>query len=106
MFSEQKILHQYSNLMGSHTIFKRKSKNIPYILFKDNLYLISSINLRPIKLEIFMQIAEAPKKIKNACYFYNKINSEGKPHFISYHYSNTIEGTHSNQLLDLISEFE
>ena len=106
VFSEQKILHQYSNLMGSHTIFKRKSKNIPYILFKDNLYLISSMNLRPIKLEIFMQIAEAPKKIKNACYFYNKINSEGKPHFISYHYSNTIEGTHSNQLLDLISEFE
>ena len=106
VFSEQNILHQYSNLMGSHTIFKKKSKNIPQILFKDNLYLISSMNLRPIKLEIFMQIAEAPKKIKNACYFYNKINSKGKPHFISYHYSNTIEGSHSNQLLDLISEFE
>ena len=53
-----------------------------------------------------MQIAEAPKKIKNACYFYNKINSKGRPHFISYHYSNTIEGESSDQLLNLINEFK
>ena len=106
VFSERNIFHQYSNLMGSHTIFKKKSKNIPHILFKDNLYLISSTNSKPIKLEIFMQIAEAPKKIKNACYFYNKINSKGRPHFISYHYSNTIEGESSDQLLNLINEFE
>ena len=105
-FSENNFLHQYSNLMGSHTIFKRKSKKIPHILFKDNLYLISSKNLKPIKLEKFMQISEAPKKIKNACYFYNKINNKGRPHFISYHYSNTIEGESSDQLLDLINEFE
>ena len=106
IFSERNIFHKYSNLMGSHTIFKKKSKKIPHILFKDNLYLISSTNSKPIKLEIFMQIAEAPKKIKNACYFYNKINSKGKPHFISYHYSNTIEGETTDQLLDLINEFE
>ena len=106
VFSERNIFHQYSNLMGSHTIFKKKSKKIPHILFKDNLYLISSTNSKPIKLEIFMQIAEAPKKIKNACYFYNKINSKGRPHFISYHYSNTIEGESSAHLLNLINEFE
>ena len=106
VFSERNIFHQYSNLMGSHTIFKKKSKKIPHILFKDNIYLISSTNSKPIKLEIFMQIAEAPKKIKNACYFYNKINSKGRPHFISYHYSNTVEGESSDQLLNLINEFE
>ena len=51
-----------------------------------------------------MQISQPPKKLKNACYFYNKLNQEGKPHFISYHYSNTVEGEYPNDLLDLINE--
>ena len=58
----------------------------------------------PIKLEKFLQISTPPKKLKNACYFYNKVNRQGKVHFISYHYSNTIEGNFPEQLLALIDE--
>ena len=51
-----------------------------------------------------MKITEPPRKIRNACYFYNKLNSQDNPHFISYHYSNTIEGDSSMELIDLINQ--
>ena len=103
-YSENEYVHHFSSLMGSHTTFIKKSKTMAHGLFKNNLYLINSKPTKPIKLEKFLQISTPPKKLKNACYFYNKINNKGKVHFISYHYSNTIEGDFPDQLLDLIDE--
>ena len=62
------------------------------------------MHTKPIKLEKFLQISSPPKKLKNACYFYNKINSQGKIHLISYHYPNSIEGNFSEQLLTLVDD--
>ena len=103
-YSENEYVHHFSSLMGSHTTFIKKSKKMEHGLFKNNLYLINSKPTKPIKLEKFLQISTPPKKLKNACYFYNKVNRQGKVHFISYHYSNTIEGNFSEQLLALIDE--
>ena len=103
-YSENEYVHHFSSLMGSHTTFIKKSKEMEYGLFKNNLYLINSKPIKPIKLEKFLQISTPPKKLKNACYFYNKVNNQGKVHFISYHFSNTIEGNYSGQLLALIDE--
>ena len=75
-----------------------------FIFLLSLLYLINSKPIKPIKLEKFLQISTPPKKLKNACYFYNKVNNQGKVHFISYHFSNTIEGNYSGQLLALIDE--
>ena len=103
-FSENNFIHDYSYLMGSDTKFERKSTKMSHLLFKNNLYLIDNKNSKPIKLAKFMQIEEPPKKMRNACYFYNKLNNQGKPHFISYHYSNTIEGDSSPEFIDLINQ--
>ena len=103
-YSENDYLHDLSSLMGSHTIFRRISKRMEHCLYKENLYLINSTHTKPIKLEKFLQISSPPKKLKNACYFYNKINSQGKVHFISYHYPNSIEGNFSQQLLTLVDD--
>ncbi len=103
-YSENKYVHHYSSLMGSHTTFIKKSKRMEHGLFKNNLYLINSKPTKPIRLEKFVQISTPPKKLKNACYFYNKVNRQGKVHFISYHYSNTIEGNYPEELLALIDE--
>ncbi len=103
-YSENDYLHDLSSLMGSHTIFRRISKRMEHCIYKENLYLINSMHTKPIKLEKFLQISSPPKKLKNACYFYNKINSQGKVHFISYHYPNSIEGNFSEQLLTLVDD--
>ena len=103
-YSENEYLHHLSSLMGSDTTFISKSKKMEHSLFKENLYLINTKNTKPIKLEKFLQISTPPKRLKNACYFYNKVNSQGKVHFISYHYSNTVEGNSPEQLLALIDE--
>jgi len=103
-YSENEYLHHLSSLMGSDTTFISKSKKMEHSLFKENLYLINTKNTKPIKLEKFLQISTPPKRLKNACYFYNKVNSQGKVHFISYHYSNTVEGNSPEQLLALLDE--
>lgn len=103
-FSENEYMHYFSSLTGSDTTFIKKEMNVEYNLYKNNLYLINKNLSKPIKLEKFIQISKPPKNLKNACYFYNKLNQEGKPHFISYHYSNTIQGENTNHLLDLINE--
>tara|TARA_B100000886_G_scaffold322635_1_gene265792 strand:+ start:144 stop:1709 length:1566 start_codon:yes stop_codon:yes gene_type:complete len=103
-YSENEYLHHLSSLMGSDTLFQSKSIKMENCLFKENLYLINSKNTKPLKLEKFLQISSPPKKLKNACYFYNKVNSQGKVHFISYHYSNTVEGNFPEELLALIDE--
>ncbi len=103
-YSENEYLHHFSSLMGSHTTFIKKSKKMENNLFKNDLYLINSKTSKPIKLEKFLQISTPPKKLKNACYFYNKVDRQGKVNFISYHYSNTMEGNYPEQLLALIDE--
>ena len=52
-YSEDKYIHYVSSLMGSHTSFIKKTKQLEYNLYKGNLYLINSINSKPIKLESF-----------------------------------------------------
>ena len=103
-YSENKYIHHVSSLMGSHTSFIKKTKQLEYNLYRGNLYLINSNNSKPIKLERFLKIEAPPQKIKNACYFYNKLNKENRPCFISYHYSNSIEREFPDQLIKLINE--
>ena len=76
-----------------------QARSFPIFLMVLNLILISVLtfqykknNPEPIKLEKFLQISTPPKRLKNACYFYNKVNRQGKVHFISYHHSFTHRG--------------
>lgn len=73
-------------LMGSNSEFLRQSKMMSIALEVERLYVSSSESTKALKLLPLIQVGPSPHSVKNACYFFNRIERDGGARFISYHY--------------------
>jgi hypothetical protein len=77
-------------LMGSNGEFLKEKRPMSEYLDVDRLYLASKDSSRALKLLPLIEIGPSPQSAKNACYFFNRVESEGI-RYIAYHFSEKSE---------------
>lgn len=77
--------HEISVLMGSNSEFLKEQRNMSAWLDVDRLYVLRRGSMRGLELLPLIQVGPSPQSAKNACYFFNRLESDGA-RFVSYHY--------------------
>lgn len=72
-------------LAGPSTTFQRSTVKTPVGLDVEKLYLIEPGAEQPLELLPFVRVMASPETEANACYFFNRVDSEGT-RWISYHF--------------------
>ncbi len=98
-----KYSYTVHDLKGPSMIFKKKEIITSIPMDKGTIYMIEKNQLTPLKLLPFFTISLEPRKNKNACYFYNKIQ-DGKVRWISYHFEQCPEILEKNEVLQNLIE--
>jgi hypothetical protein len=80
-------------LMGSNNEFLKETREMGTWLDIESLYLCSKASSHALKLLPLVQVGPSPQSAKNACYFFNRLESDGRPRFISYHFIDQPEVT-------------
>jgi hypothetical protein len=78
-------------LMGSNSEFLRQNRMMSMPLEIESLYLCSAQSSKALKLLPLIQIGPSPQSVKNACYFFSRLERGGEARFISYHYQDKPE---------------
>jgi len=79
-------------LMGSNNEFLKETRAMATWLDVERLYLAKKHSGKALKLLPLIQVGESPQSAKNACYFFNRLESDGA-RFISYHFTDKPELT-------------
>ena len=77
-------------LMGSNSEFLKEKRFMSEYLEVDTLYLASKNYSKALRLLPFIQIGSSPPSVKNACYFFNRLEKD-EARFVSYHFVDTPE---------------
>ena len=72
-------------LMGSNSDFLKETRSMSMWLDVEHLYLSGKDTSRALKLLPLVKVGPSPQSAKNACYFFNRLESDGV-RFISYHF--------------------
>jgi hypothetical protein len=73
-------------LMGSNSEFLRENRVMNIPLEVECLYICSAQSSNALRLLPLIQIGPSPQSVRNACYFFNRLERGGEARFISYHY--------------------
>jgi hypothetical protein len=79
-------------LMGSNSEFFKEPRLMATWLDVERLYLSKKNSGRALKLLPLVQVGPSPQSVKNACYFFNRLEREGA-RFVSYHFTDKPELT-------------
>ena len=107
----QKKKHDYHNdvdiLNGSNSTFINSSKTMDDCLDVEELYIVGKNSRSALKLLPFLKLGSSPSTVKNAFYFFNKIEKNGA-RYISYHFENAseliISSTDIEETIKLLTE--
>jgi hypothetical protein len=77
-------------LMGSNNEFLKETREMSTCLDVDRIYLSKRGSGRSLKLLPLVRVGPSPQSVKNACYFFNRLEPDGA-RFISYHYTDEPE---------------
>lgn len=92
------------NLTGSNSIFKKDTIVSDRALDTSKLYLQILDTEEFLELPPFFILKKSPADVKNACYFYSKVE-KGNTKYVSYHYDGKPEDTESGEkAYELIKE--
>lgn len=95
-----------AKLMGSRQIFKEAVIETPTVMDKNELYLFDFTTRHPLQLLPFFRILPGPRTEENACYFYNRVQTDGV-RWVSYHFEQESELVRSDDaLIKVIGEIE
>jgi hypothetical protein len=72
-------------LQGPNTPFLKEKRSLREPLKRNTLYLLDKERDQAVELLPLLKISNAPKEVANACYFYNRKQSDGV-RFVSYHF--------------------
>lgn len=80
------FVNEIAILRGSNSEFLKEARAMSTWLDVDSLYLINGQQGGALNLLPLIQVSAAPETVKNACYFFNRTESEGA-RFVSYHFA-------------------
>lgn len=83
-------------LTGSNPIFTKETITLTKPLDKEKLYLQIMDTEETLELPPYFILKNSPAEVKNACYFYSKVENEDSK-YISYHYDGRPEDTESGK---------
>ena len=72
-------------LTGSNPIFRKEKLDLIYPLDRDKLYVQIIDTGEVLELPPYFILKNSPAEVKNACYFYNRLEKESSK-YVSYHY--------------------
>ena len=72
-------------LQGPNTPFKKEIRKLTKPLKRETLYFLNKDSAEAVELLPLLKISSAPKDADNACYFYNRRQSDGA-RYVSYHF--------------------
>jgi hypothetical protein len=72
-------------MMGSNSEFLKESRTMTIYLDVERLYLMPTDSGRALELLPLVQVGPSPASAKNACYFFNRVETDGV-RFVSYHF--------------------
>lgn len=78
-------------MMGSNREFVKELRATPLWLDVEHLYLSNRASGQSLKLLPFIRIGPLPQSENYACYFYSRLERDGKCRFVSYHYGEAPE---------------
>jgi hypothetical protein len=73
-------------LKGSNSEFLKETVQMGTWLDVERLYLCNVANHQALKLLPLVQVGPTPRSVKNACYFFSRLERDGSARFISYHF--------------------
>src|SRR5207253_5208301 len=81
-------VHHYSahSLMGSRREFRVIPIETVTPMDEARIYLLDSDTRTPLEIVPFFQIRPGPETEEDACYFYNRIQDDGRVRLVSYHF--------------------
>jgi len=79
-------------LMGSNNEFLKEARLMSNWLDVEQLYITRKNSDYALKLLPLIQVGPSPKSVKNACYFFNRMENRGV-RFVSYHFADQPELT-------------
>jgi len=83
--------NEVSVLMGSNSVFLKETREMTTWLDVERLYLSTKGSGQALKLLPLVEVGPAPKSENNACYFFSRLERDGKVRFVSYHFKDTSE---------------
>jgi hypothetical protein len=86
-------------LQGPNTPFLKEKRSLREPLKRNTLYLLDKDRDQAIELLPLLKISNAPKEVANACYFYNRKQSDGV-RYVSYHFEKEADITISKEETD------
>lgn len=72
-------------MTGSNSEFLRENRSMSMWLDVESLYLAPKAGEAALKLLPLLQVGPSPDSAQNACYFFNRIETDGA-RFVSYHF--------------------
>jgi serine/threonine protein kinase len=94
-------------LTGPNQAFRRKRVDVRYPLDSNRLYLLERGSHKALELVPLVRLMRGPKTGEQACYFYNRIQRDGRVRWISYHFHPESEILHEDGLVvQFISELQ
>jgi hypothetical protein len=86
-------VHHYSahSLMGSRREFRVIPIETVTPMDEARIYLLDSDTRTPLEIVPFFQIRPGPETEEDACYFYNRIQDDGRVRLVSYHFEREAE---------------
>lgn len=79
-------------LMGSNNEFLKETRAMATWLDVERLYLLKRESGKALKLLPLIQVGPSPQSVKNACYFFSRLERDGA-RFVSYHFTDRPELT-------------
>ncbi|MGA8659774.1 MAG: hypothetical protein WB586_26945 [Chthoniobacterales bacterium] len=96
--------------MGSNSEFLKENRKMTSCLDVEQLYLARAEAPQAVALLPLIHIGPSPLSAKNACYFFNRVESSGGVRFVSYHFSDRPELTgqfeDASAVIKLLTESE
>jgi hypothetical protein len=78
--------------MGDRMIFKSETLDLQEALDSKKLYMVERRGNRGLELLPFVKVLSSPASEENACYFFNRVTSDGVK-VVSYHFEQASEQT-------------
>jgi len=96
-------------LMGSNNEFLKETREMATWLDVERLYLSKRDSGKALKLLPLIQVGPSPQSVKNACYFFSRLERDGA-RFVSYHFTDKPELTgqfaDATEAINLLNGFE
>jgi serine/threonine protein kinase len=85
-YTEGTYEYTVTALTGTNPAFRKKRVRVRHPLDSGRLYLLERGSHRALQLVPLIRVMRGPKIGEEACYFYNRIQKDGRVRWISYHF--------------------